>query len=55
MKLIGTVESIKAVSEIYSPLSGKIIKTHERLKDSPELVNNSPYDEEWIAIINLRL
>jgi len=51
MKPIGTVESIKAVSEVYSPLSGKIIKTNERLRDSPELVNNSPYDEGWIAII----
>ena len=51
MKPIGTVESIKAVSEVYSPLSGKIIRINERLMDSPELVNVSPYDEGWIAVI----
>jgi len=51
MKPIGTVESIKAVSEVYSPLSGEIIKINERLMDSPELVNNSPYDKGWIAVI----
>ena len=51
MKPMGTVESIKAVSEVYSPVSGRVIKINERLRDSPELVNKSPYDEGWIAMI----
>lgn len=48
---IGTVESVKAISEIYSPLSGKIIKINEELEESPELVNESPYDAGWIVVI----
>ena len=51
MELIGTVESIKSVSEIYSPLSGKIIEVNEKLIDSPELVNKSPYADGWIAVL----
>ena len=51
MKPMGTVESIKAVSEVYSPVSGRVIKINERLRDSPELVNESPYGEGWIAMI----
>ena len=51
MKPMGTVESIKAVSEVYSPVSGRVIKINERLRDSPELINKSPYDEGWIAMI----
>jgi len=48
---IGTVESVKSVSEIYLPLSGEIVKVNEKLVDSPELINESPYEEGWIAII----
>jgi len=51
MKPMGTVESIKAVSEVYSPVSGRVIKINERLRDSPELVNESPYGEGWIVVI----
>jgi len=51
MKSMGTVESVKAVSDIYSPLSGKIIEVNEKLTDSPELVNKSPYEAGWIARI----
>lgn len=51
MESIGTVESIKSVSEIYSPLSGEIIKVNEKLIDSPELVNKSPYVDGWIAVL----
>ena len=43
------VESVKSVSEIYAPISGKIIKVNEKLEDSPELVNKSPYDEGWLV------
>jgi glycine cleavage system H protein len=43
------VESVKSVSEIYSPVSGKIIKVNDKLDDSPETVNSSPYDEGWLV------
>ncbi len=45
----GTVESIKAVSELYSPLSGKVLSTNKELATHPELVNQSPYDAGWIV------
>ena len=48
---LGTLESIKAVADVYSPISGEIIKVNEELKNSPELINNNPYDNGWIAII----
>lgn len=44
----GTVESIKAVSELYSPVSGTIIKINSELTTHPELVNQSPYENGWI-------
>jgi glycine cleavage system H protein len=48
----GTVESVKAVAEIYMPLSGEIIAVNETLVDSPELLNKNPYAEGWIIEIN---
>jgi glycine cleavage system H protein len=47
----GTVESIKAVSELYSPLSGTVTKVNTELTNHPELVNKSPYEEGWIIEI----
>ena len=44
----GTVESIKAVSELYSPLSGTVTATNPELTNHPELVNQSPYEAGWI-------
>jgi glycine cleavage system H protein len=44
----GTVESVKAVSEIYMPVSGEVIAVNSNLADSPELVNKSPYSEGWL-------
>ncbi|MBE8715892.1 glycine cleavage system protein GcvH [Cellvibrio polysaccharolyticus] len=43
----GVVESVKAASDIYSPVSGKVIAVNEALQDSPEIINESPYDEGW--------
>jgi glycine cleavage system H protein len=51
MSPIGSVESIKSVSEIYSPISGEVIEVNNKLSDSPEIINISPYDDGWIAII----
>lgn len=50
-KTIGTAESVKAVSEIYSPVSGMIITVNKELEMSPELVNQDPYGKGWIIII----
>jgi len=47
----GTVESVKAVSELYSPVSGEIFERNEKLVQSPELVNQDPYGAGWIVTI----
>ena len=44
----GTVESVKAVSELFMPLGGEVKTINEALEDSPELVNNAPYTEGWM-------
>jgi len=49
MKTMGTVESIKAVSEIYSPISGTVTRVNGQLDSHPELVNKSPYGEGWLV------
>ncbi|KYZ75181.1 glycine cleavage system protein H [Anaerosporomusa subterranea] len=50
---VTTIESVKAVSDIFAPLSGTIIKVNDQLNDNPELVNQQPYDEGWIFVIEL--
>ena len=42
------VESVKAASEVYTPLSGEVIEVNDALEESPELVNTSPYEEGWV-------
>ena len=44
----GTVESVKAVSELYMPISGEIVAVNTALEDNPELVNSDPYGDGWI-------
>ncbi len=44
---IAVVESVKAASEIYSPVSGRIIDINSSLEDSPEIINSSPFEEGW--------
>lgn len=48
---LGTVESVKAVSELYSPVSGEVIERNDKLVNSPELVNQDPYGAGWILVI----
>jgi glycine cleavage system H protein len=48
----GNVESVKAVSEVYMPISGEIVAVNTALEDSPELINSAPYNEGWIIEIN---
>ncbi len=50
---MATIESVKSVSEIYSPVSGEIIAVNQRLDDEPELINSSPYDEGWLVEIKM--
>jgi glycine cleavage system H protein len=47
----GSVESVKTVSELYAPVSGKVIEVNEDLNDSPEYVNESPYEKAWMIVI----
>ncbi|TFG13484.1 glycine cleavage system protein GcvH [Candidatus Thorarchaeota archaeon] len=47
----GLVESMKASSDIYTPVSGEIVEVNDKLEDAPEIVNESPYDEGWLLKI----
>ncbi|SMC44284.1 glycine cleavage system H protein [Desulfocicer vacuolatum DSM 3385] len=49
----GTVESVKAVSELYCPIAGEVVAINEDLEDAPELVNESPYEKGWIMKIKV--
>jgi glycine cleavage system H protein len=48
-EVFGTVESVKAASDMYMPISGKITAVNEALVDTPELVNSDPYGEAWVV------
>ena len=47
-EVFGSVESVKAVSELFMPLAGEIVAVNSQLEESPELVNNDPYGEGWM-------
>ena len=47
------VESVKSVSEIYAPISGRISRVNEKLEDSPETINESPYDDGWLVELEI--
>jgi glycine cleavage system H protein len=47
------VESVKSVSEIYAPVNGKIAKVNSKLEDSPEIINESPYDDGWLVELEI--
>jgi len=51
---LATVESVKAASDVYMPLSGKVVKINEQLLESPELINQSPYDDGWFAVVEIK-
>ena len=48
---IGTIEAVKTVADVYTPISGKIVEINETIVDQPELINSSPYEDGWIACI----
>jgi glycine cleavage system H protein len=47
----GSVESVKAVSELYMPIGGKVVEANSTLENSPEAVNTSPYEEGWMIVV----
>ncbi|MCG8556819.1 MAG: glycine cleavage system protein GcvH [Proteobacteria bacterium] len=47
----GDIESVKAVSELFAPISGEIVEINDQLQESPELVNEAPYGEGWMVLI----
>ena len=56
-EVFGSVESVKAVSDLFAPITGKIVKVNSPLADSPEYVNEDPYDEGWmiqVAVTNAK-
>ncbi|MGF3554618.1 MAG: glycine cleavage system protein GcvH [Thermoplasmatota archaeon] len=48
------VESVKSVSEIYAPVSGKVVNINKKLEDAPEIINKSPYDDGWLVEIKIK-
>ncbi len=49
----GVVESVKTASDLYAPLGGTIVEVNEALEDNPELINDSPYDDGWIFVLEI--
>jgi glycine cleavage system H protein len=49
----GSVESVKAVSDLFAPVSGKVIEINDDLLDSPEMVNEDPYGEAWLVKVKI--
>ncbi|MBJ7493860.1 MAG: glycine cleavage system protein GcvH [Opitutales bacterium] len=52
--VFGTVESVKAASDLYSPVSGEVIAINSSLNDTPDLVNREPYEKAWMIKIKLK-
>jgi glycine cleavage system H protein len=52
-EIFATVESVKAASDVYAPVSGEVLEINEKLEDSPELVNQDPFGEAWFVRIAL--
>jgi glycine cleavage system H protein len=52
-KTLGSVESVKAVSDVYSPVSGEVVEVNETLADAPERINQDPHGEAWLVKIRV--
>jgi glycine cleavage system H protein len=50
---MGTIESVKAVSELYAPVSGSVIRVNEELNDTPETINENPYEAGWLIEVEI--
>ncbi len=53
METFGTIESVKTVSDLFSSVSGQIVEVNPALEDEPELINNDPYGDGWIMIVEM--
>jgi glycine cleavage system H protein len=53
MESFGTIEAVKAVSDLFSPVSGKVVEVNEILTDTPETINKDPYGDGWIIKVKL--
>jgi glycine cleavage system H protein len=51
--VLAVIESVKSASDVYSPISGKVIEVNEKLKEKPEIINEDPYNEGWIAKLEI--
>jgi len=49
----GSVESVKTVSELYAPVSGKVVQVNEALNDAPERINEAPYEDGWMIVVEM--
>ncbi len=49
----GTIEAVKAVSDLYAPISGEVVEVNQALKDTPEVVNKEPYEGGWMLKVKL--
>lgn len=53
MKAIGTIEAVKAVTDVYAPVSGEVVESNEAVKESPGVINQDPYGEGWMIKIKV--
>jgi glycine cleavage system H protein len=53
LKVFGTIESVKAASDLYAPVSGKVLAVNPDLEKTPELVNQSPYEKGWLVRVSV--
>lgn len=53
-EVFGTIEAVKTVSDMFMPVSGKVLEVNEKLEDSPEVVNKDPYGDGWLIKISLK-
>jgi len=53
-EVFGSIESAKVVSDLYAPVSGEVVEINEALEDSPELTNESPYEDGWIIKVRIK-
>ena len=51
MQTFGVVESVKAVSDLYAPITGKVVETNQGLAEKPEMINTDPYGQAWMIVV----
>jgi glycine cleavage system H protein len=51
---LGVLESVKSVSEFYSPVTGKVVDVNKNLENSPDIINSSPYNDGWLVVLEMK-